>query len=268
MQTFVADQMGREVFFNIPPRRIVSLVPSQTELLNYLGLDEEVVGITKFCIHPGSWLKTKTKVGGTKNFSLEKIIQLNPDLVIGNKEENILEGISILEKKVPVWMSDISNLSEALWMIRTIGNITCQSEKANELATKIEAEASVLSKSEKKFRVLYLIWQNPFMAAGHQTFINDLLTNVCGFENALPPELTRYPQLSENDMKTCRPDLVLLSSEPYPFKQKHIPAIQMILPHTRILPVNGEMFSWYGSRLLLAIPFFHQLIADINSDYN
>lgn len=265
MQTVFTDQMGREVSIGCPPRRIVSLVPSQTELLYDLGLDTEIVGITKFCIHPHHWFRNKVRVGGTKNFSIEKIMQLQPDLVIGNKEENTREGIEILEKNVPLWMSDVNNLSDALFMIQTVGKITHKTHEAARLAEKIQMGVVALPKPSGTLRVLYLIWQTPLMAAGHQTFINDMLTNVCGFTNALPPSLTRYPELTASFLQTCQPDVVFLSSEPYPFKQNHVSAIQELVPNSLVVLVNGEMFSWYGSRLLQSVTYFQQLIADMNA---
>lgn len=264
--TIFFDQMNRKVVLPVyPPRRIVSLVPSQTELLYYLGLHEEVVGITKFCIHPPEWFQTKTRVGGTKNFSVNKILQLKPHLVIGNKEENTQEGIIMLEKQAPVWMSNITQLSDALQMITAIGNLTQTPLAAQKLAQKITTAFSLIEKPVKPLRVVYLIWQNPFMAAGYHTFIHAILTQVCGFFNALPPKAERYPALTYEELQTLQPDMVFLSSEPYPFKQKHAAAIQQLLPNAFVTLVDGEMFSWYGSRLLLTATYFKQLLAEVNA---
>src|SRR5438105_265149 len=118
------DQLGNQLHIDQHPRRIVSLVPSQTELLFDLGLQEEVIGITKFCVHPYHWHQTKTRVGGTKDIKLEVIDQLKPDLVIANKEENTREQITSLQSLYPVWISDVNTLQDALEMIRSIGEIT------------------------------------------------------------------------------------------------------------------------------------------------
>ena len=137
MYEFV-DQLDRKISLASLPKRIVSLVPSQTELLYDLGLRDEVAGITKFCIHPQEWFKTKPRVGGTKKIDIEKIKQLDPDLVIGNKEENDQSQVEELMKHYPVWMSDIKNLEDALEMIEHIGDLTGKSGNAVQLRNKIE----------------------------------------------------------------------------------------------------------------------------------
>src|SRR5258706_7655314 len=132
------DQLGRLVEFSFPPQRIISLVPSQTELLFDLGLADRVVGITKFCVHPNEWFKTKTKVGGTKKFQFDVINALQPDLIIGNKEENYEEGITQLAGKYPVWMSDIANWESAMGMIKSVGELANESVKADLLVDEIQ----------------------------------------------------------------------------------------------------------------------------------
>ena len=251
MKTFT-DQIGNIISLaQCPPKRIISLVPSQTELLFDLGLDDSIVGITKFCIHPKDKTKNKIKVGGTKNFHIKKIVSLKPDLIIGNKEENDRERIEHLQTLFPVWMSDVYNLEDALDMIKKMGKIVLRSAKANEIAKTIQAEFFVLPKING-IKVAYLIWRKPYMLAGEQTFIGDVL-NRCGFYNISCNlnEGERYPVITADELKKHQPQVVLLSSEPYPFKQKHIKDIQTLVPKAKIMLVNGEMFSWYGSRLLL-----------------
>lgn len=253
------DQMLQEVILNAPPRRIISLVPSQTELLFDLGLDEEVVGITKFCIHPESWFRKKTRIGGTKQFDFGKIETLQPDLIIGNKEENEEQQIRRLQKQYPVWMSDIKDLSGALEMIRSIGDLTNRSERASEICTSIangfdELRTSLATVRSRK--VAYLIWKDPYMAAGADTFIDAMLRNL-QLENIF--RQGRYPETTLTELQHLQPELMLLSSEPYPFKQKHLDEIQSALPDTRVLLVDGEMFSWYGSRLLKSPQYFREL---------
>lgn len=259
MHGVFTDQMNRQVLIAQPLQRIVSLVPSKTELLYDLGLNEEVVGITKFCIHPPQWFRSKTRVGGTKNFSVQKIVALNPQLVIGNKEENTRLGIEELEKILPVWMSDVQNLPDALAMIQQIGQLCGKTDVALQMTQQIQRLFEQIPKAHGQ-RVLYLIWRNPYMAAGHQTFINAMLTDVCGFTNVLPPEAGRYPQVDVSLLRELQPNVVMLSSEPYPFTSKHIAEIKEILPKATVLPVNGEFFSWYGSRLLQAGSYFTTVI--------
>jgi ABC-type Fe3+-hydroxamate transport system substrate-binding protein len=222
-------------------------VPSQTELLADLGLGDRVVGITKFCIHPEEWRKTKAIVGGTKNFDFDMIRSLNPDLIIGNKEENYQEGIEELQKHFPVWMSDIVTIDDACQMILSIGDITDASEKASALIERIKNEFKSVVRLEPQ-STLYLIWKNPWMGAASGTFIDEML-KLSGLRNCLKSK-TRYPELTSDEIGQLNPELILLSSEPYPFKEKHMEELQMLCPTSKILLVDGEMFSWYGSRLL------------------
>ena len=143
MPVFI-DQTGRSISLADTPQRIISLVPSQTELLFDLGLDKEVTGITKFCIHPKEWLRTKTRVGGTKQLKMDIIHQLQPDLIIANKEENVKEQIEELQQHYPVWISDVNNLNHAHEMIQQIGSITNKQQQANKINSNIRENFSQL----------------------------------------------------------------------------------------------------------------------------
>ncbi|SHN44475.1 ABC transporter substrate-binding protein [Chitinophaga sp. CF418] len=253
------DQLGREVSIPYPPRRIISLVPSQTELLYDLGLDEEVIGITKFCIHPAEWFRHKTRIGGTKQLHLEQIVALQPDLVIANKEENTAEQVQYLMQHVPVWVSDIHCLNDAQDMIRSIGNMTGKSEHAGRIADNISLGFRHMEETMQgrtPLRTAYFIWREPWMVAGGDTFIHTML-NYCRFEN-LFTGTPRYPVIDLGQLKSSDCQLVLLSSEPYPFKEKHIAELQGLLPGVRIELVDGEMFSWYGSRLEKAAVYLRE----------
>jgi ABC-type Fe3+-hydroxamate transport system substrate-binding protein len=252
MRRFV-DQMGREVLLKDVPLRIVSLVPSQTELLFELGLDLEVVGITKFCIHPQSWHKSKKRVGGTKKVSIASVKNLNPDLIIANKEENTAEDIRNLEKIAPVWISDIKSFSDALEMIKQIGNIINKSKEATNLLTAIRNAFESASAIGKGKTVLYFIWKQPYMCAGKGTFIDAMLSEI-GLQNAI--SLKRYPSIELPSQSIYSPDMVLLSSEPYPFKEKDVLEMSTYFPNSKVMVVDGEMFSWYGSRMLYAVNYF------------
>jgi len=226
------DQSGKIISLTAAPSRIVSLVPSQTELLYDLGLEAAVAGITKFCIHPPQWFKNKKRIGGTKSVHIEQVKALEPDLIIANKEENVKEQVDELAKDFPVWTSDISNLEQALQMISAIGDITHTSIKAQALIAAINNRFAQLTIQKTNTRTAYLIWQHPYMSIGGDTFIHDMLTR-CGFENI--------------------------------FKKEHLTELQKQLPSTKILLADGEMFSWYGSRLLLAPAYFESLreMADV-----
>lgn len=251
----MTDQMGRCVLVPKQPKRIISLVPSQTELLYDLGLRDELVGLTKFCIHPKGLKKEKTIVGGTKTYKLDVIRSLKPDLIIGNKEENDQQAIEVLADNYPVWMSDIADLSDAKEMITQIGGLVDKQKEAQVYLSQIEAAFNQLSPNRNE-RVVYLIWHEPTMSAGTETFIADML-RYCGFKNLIVK--ARYPELSQKELKELAPDRLLLSSEPFPFKEKHIKYYQQLLPNTKVQLVDGEMFSWYGSRLLKATSYFKTL---------
>jgi ABC-type Fe3+-hydroxamate transport system substrate-binding protein len=256
---FFIDQMNRRIEISKRPQRIISLVPSQTELLVDLGLEDRLVGLTKFCVHPKGLKKQKSIIGGTKNFHFDKIEALQPDLVIGNKEENYQEGIDRLSEKYPVWMSDIYDLEGAFNMMQGIGEITGTSEEADTLVQKIRQNMNI---TQPKFgSALYLIWKDPLMVAGRNTFVDDMLQRA-GFENLIINQ--RYPELTMDEVRRLDPDYLLLSSEPFPFKQKHIYEFGELLPDTKILLVDGEMFSWYGSRLLYSTAYLKKLQTSFN----
>lgn len=254
------DQIGHTINIESPPQRIVSLVPSQTELLAYLGLDKEVSGITKFCIHPDDWFRTKTRVGGTKNMNFSKIDAINPDLIICNKEENKESEVRQLMRKYPVWTSDIHNLDDAMNMINSIGVITDKAAAAKELTVRIRENFDEFCKSKPNpVRVVYLIWKDPYMAAGKDTFI-DFILSTCSFINVCNEAMGRYPELTEEKIKALNPQMIMLSSEPFPFKEKHMEEFKTHFPGSLAVLVDGEYFSWYGSRLLNAPQYLKSLI--------
>lgn len=255
------DQTGYEVNHNFPPSRIISLVPSQTELLYELGLEKEVVGITKFCIHPEQWFRSKTRIGGTKSIDLEKIIELQPDLVIANKEENVREQVEAIRELIPVWTSDISDLDTALDMILGIGELVGKREEARLLIHETRNQFVQLRPAAHSLKTVYLIWKKPYITVGNDTFIFDMLLR-CGFD-PIWPEYERYPEISMDALIAAAPDLVLLSSEPYPFKQKDLDELQQILPASAIRLVDGEYFSWYGSRMRKSPDYFQELIDEL-----
>lgn len=250
--------MNRTIALEKVPKRIVSIVPSQTELLFDLGLNEEVIGITKFCVHPQTWFRSKERVGGTKKLNIEKIRSLKPDLIIGNKEENSKEDIEKLEKIAPVWMSDIFDLKDAFEMISSIGHIVDKEKEALVLISQIEKNFENLEKFVDPKSVLYFIWKDPYLLAGKQTFIDDMIKRL-GCENLCSE--SRYPELKKEGK--LNPDFVFLSSEPYPFSEKHFPELKNIFPNSKIMIVDGEMFSWYGSRLKYAADYFKRLSAEL-----
>ncbi|MBS1733554.1 MAG: ABC transporter substrate-binding protein [Bacteroidetes bacterium] len=247
------------------PKRIISLVPSQTELLHYLSLETETIGITKFCIHPDTWFRNKTRVGGTKNVNIEKVKELRPDLIIANKEENVKEQMDILAQQFPTWVTDVNCLEDSFAMINDIGRLTGKEMQAVDLVDKCRKSFNLLYKeniSKNVLSAIYIIWKNPIMTIGGDTFISSMLEKA-GFRNSFK-NLNRYPEITIEDINNSGCELVFLSSEPYPFSQKHIDEFSSQLPGKKIILVDGEMFSWYGSRLLAAPSYFQKLYADIN----
>lgn len=250
------DQMGYSVSLPATPKHIVSLVPSITEMLYFFGCGLQIVGQTVFCIHPSSEFKKAVKVGGTKRLNIHKIRSLNPDLIIGSKEENTRESIETLQKEFPVWMSDIQDLDDAIRMIQTLGSMLGKEQVANTLATDIHLLFQNPLQAKKS--CLYLIWREPFMAVGANTFIQDLLSRF-GWQNVCK-DYSRYPVLSVQEIQLLAPSYIFLSSEPYPFKQKHVEELKIAVPNAQIVFVDGELFSWYGCRLVLAAPYFRHLV--------
>jgi ABC-type Fe3+-hydroxamate transport system substrate-binding protein len=241
-----------------PARRIVSLVPSLTELLAHLALEEETVGITKFCVHPHHWFKNKDRMGGTKDVRLNRTLDAQPDLVIASKEENVKEQVELIAQHAPVLLTDIADLQGALEAIEYIGGLCNRRVKAAEMVVEISRrfEALALQVPANK-TAAYLIWKDPYMAAGGDTYINSMM-QYAGFTNVFAA-CSRYPETDLDELAALAPALVLLSSEPYPFGQKHLAELSAHLPHSQIRLVDGEMFSWYGSRLLLAPAYFSSL---------
>lgn len=240
--------MGRTVELPKSPQRIISLVPSLTELLYDLDLNDRVIGITKFCIKPDSWFRSKTRIGGTKAVNFEKIKALNPDLIIANKEENTKEEIEALSKDYNVWISDINSYQEALIAIQEIAELCNRTKEGNYIIQQIENKRKTYTTpSNLNKKVLYLIWKNPYMAVGTDSYINNIL-DLLGYQNCFLKE--RYQTITIEQIKALKPDAIFLSSEPYPFKTKDIEELKKQFPNTECKLVDGELFSWYGSRLL------------------
>lgn len=252
------DQTKRQIEIGSTPLRIISTVPSQTELLYDLGLEEQVVGITAYCVHPKHWLSEKQVIGGTKNLKIDLIRSLKPDLIIGNKEENIKEQIEELAIDIPVWLSDIVTVDDALEMISEVGKITNTSDKSEALVAEIQIERSKLSKPTTPKKAAYFIWNEPMMVAGTDTFINAMMEEA-GLENAFTHREERYPQITKEELKAVNPDLIILSSEPYRFTTRHLHDFATLCPQAKVKIMDGEMFSWYGSRMKKAFGYLKVL---------
>ncbi len=237
------DHIGRAVEVE-KPKTAVSLVPSITELLIDLGVD--VIGRTKFCIHPKQTVDDIPIIGGTKNFHFNKILKLNPDIIIGNKEENYEKGIKTLEESFATWISDIITISDALKLVEDLGVIFDKQNLSHLLKQKLEQKYAQL-KDTLSGSALYLIWKDPLIAVGKETYIDSFL-NLIGYENVI--NRTRYPSISPEEIRDLNPAQILLSSEPYPFKEKDLNFFERTFPRSQVKLVEGELYSWYGTRLL------------------
>lgn len=257
----VFDHLGRPVAVPFSPQRIVSLCPSLTETIVALGAGERVVGRTQFCIHPADVLANVMRVGGTKRVKDDVIASLAPDLIIAEKEENPKEIVERLAESYPVYVTDVETYEDALHMIRDLGEIIGAYEEAMQLIREIEAGFAKLTQVES-VRAAYFIWQNPYMVAGDHTYIHSLLTR-CGFTNVFAGAEGRYPVVTEEDIRAAAPDYLFLSSEPFPFVERHQGELAMRFPDSKIVLVDGEMFSWYGSRMIEAADYLRELVKDV-----
>lgn len=256
------DDLGRELTLpSWPPQRVVSLCPSQTETLIELGVP--VVGRTKFCIHPQPAVDSLPTVGGTKQVRDDAIQALRPDLIIAEKEEQTRDTVERLSEHYPVYVTDIRGLADVERSLRELGRLTGCETAADVLASQIDSLFQQLPRLQTPVRVAYLIWRKPYMAAGADTFINALLERL-GFTNVFAEAAKgRYPALEADELQAAQPDVLLLSSEPYPFTEKHLAEFQRLLPASKTMLINGESFSWYGSRLLARKSDFQDLLQSL-----
>tara|TARA_R110001592_G_scaffold303944_2_gene576232 strand:+ start:50 stop:832 length:783 start_codon:yes stop_codon:yes gene_type:complete len=254
------DQLKREIQLNKIPKRIISLVPSQTELLVDLGLESSIVGVTKFCVHPKHLRMSKAVVGGTKQINIEKIEALRPDIILCNKEENTKEIIESLKEIAAIHVSDIYNLEDCFELINMYGEIFNIERTTSTLVSNIQLEREAFQlqfQNRDKLKVAYFIWKKPWMVAASDNFIDVMITEA-GFVNVYKEE-KRYPEIDLNNPKLKEADLIFLSSEPFPFKEEHVLELQSKFPEKTIKIVDGELFSWYGSRLLKSYTYFQTL---------
>ena len=257
------DQLGQSILLNKHPEKIISLVPSITYMLFALGLDNEVTGITRFCKLPVHWKKQKTIIGGTKDIKFDRIAGLKPDIIFANKEENTKEIVSELQKIAPVYVSDVKDLNDNYRLITDLGKIFNRKDQAQKLNQDILAAQSAYKHFYKPLKkVAYLIWKAPWMTVGGDTFINHML-QLAGFDNIFADKF-RYPEVDMQQLQALEPEVILLSSEPYPFKEKEQKYLKTLFPKTCILLVEGEPFTWFGAYPLQAFSYFKFLQKQID----
>ncbi|WP_294201832.1 ABC transporter substrate-binding protein [uncultured Chryseobacterium sp.] len=242
--------------------KIVSLVPSITEALFDLGLTEqEIVGRTKFCIHPADRVKNVSVIGGTKNINIDKIKALQPDLILANKEENVKEQVEALMDDFKVIVTNVENIEDNYYLLKNLGKLFHKEDKAQLFNLKIY-EVLTKAKIHTRIKTAYLIWNNPYMTIGSDTFIHKILEET-GFENIFGHR-KRYPEITTEDLAAA--DLIMLSSEPFPFKEKHIEELKTVYPDKKIMIVDGEAFSWYGTHIAKCGDYFNDLIQEVNAE--
>lgn len=267
MSNWINDQLGRQVQVTKTPQRIVSLVPSITQTVADLAGINKLVGVTRFCTHPDKIRDLKTVIGGTKNPNIEKIDLLSPDLIIANKEENNLHDVEQMAEKYPVFVSNIQHPYSAIDLIEKLGFLFGVEKRARNYITIIEEKMAKLKKIrlEKSPRVLYLIWRKPYMSVGKDTYIHSIL-ELCGLKNVME-QGNRYPTLDLNTINRHEPDIVLLSSEPYPFKKQHQNELEKVIhaAGVKILLVDGQPFSWYGTGMTKYLEFLEAWIKDLSA---
>ncbi len=241
--------------------RIVSLCPSITETLIDFGLQDRLVGVTRFCIHPAAVVQSIPKVGGTKNPDHAAIDAARPDLVFVNAEENRKEDYEILAQKFRVHVSMPKSVADVPADLRRFGELVGASEIAEQRARELESaltELGVLQKSKRRFSYAYLIWKKPWMVVGADTYVSDLFARAGG-DNVYAGAADRYPTTTIEELAAKDPELVLLPDEPYPFDASHQNELAPVL-RGRIERVSGDDCCWHGVRSIRGVQVMMDLL--------
>ncbi len=259
----VTDDRGRVLDLAQPPRRVVSLVPSSTETLVHLVGRERVVGVTRFCTHPDPWVRAQPKVGGTKDVALDRVLALAPDLVVANAEENTASIVDELDPHVPVYVAFPRSVDDAVDDLARLGQLLGADAQAAAWVAEIRAARAALAGVKRPFTYAYLIWRGPWMSLNDDTFIAAMLAQAGG-TNALGAHGDRYPTLTAQDLVDADPDVVLLSSEPFPFRSSHA---QELVAETgwdadRVRFVDGELCSWHGVRIAAGLHWLRECLVE------
>lgn len=248
-------------------RRIVCLVPSLSEALFALGLGDRVVGVTDWCIHPADAVAGLPKLGGTKNPDVQRILDLSPDLVIANREENTRRDVERMQRAgLRVWVTDPRSVRGGVLLLRELAELGAEPERVSRVIDPIEAALRrAESRAAPRSRVFCPIWKRPWMAVGSDTYADDLL-RVCGAENVFADRPgRRYPIVEEAEIVAAAPEVVLLPDEPYAFGPTDVRELARLpIPAAqagRIHCVDGTLVSWYGPRIGRAIETLAPLLA-------
>ena len=261
----MVDATGAAVVLPGPPQRIVSLVPSITEILFTLGVGPAVAGCTVYCTQPPDGVATTTRVGGEKNPKLELIRDLGADLVIANIEENLPEHVATLRSwGIPVYVTYPRTVPDGIRLLAELGAVTGAAERGAALARELDAllaDVEGASRGRRPVRVFYPIWRHPYMTIGADTYAHDMLAR-CGGVSVFADRASRYPTVTLDEMASAAPEVILLPDEPYRFRRVHVadfepypdvPAVR----DGRIHLMDGKLLTWYGPRIgeaLRAVP--------------
>lgn len=257
----MTDDMGLPVVLASPPRRIVSLVPSLTETVCLLGAAEKLVGITDYCTEPSHLLAGKSRVGGTKNPSIDKIVSLSPDLVLANAEENKKEHVELLRRRTQVFVTFPRTVIQAIRTYRDLALMTEAPHRGKEFAASCRSILSGAEHDRRRFRALCFVWKEPWTLAGRDTYLSDLLSAM-GFDNVCRKG-ERYPRVSLEEAAAFRPELILLPEEPYPFTEEEAGEVSAAMEtggaEVRTLVVDGKALCWFGARTLMGLRYLRDL---------
>ncbi len=263
----VSDALERPIVLERPPRRIISLVPSITEALFAFGLGDRIVGLTRFCVEPREAAAGKTKVGGTKNPDLARIMALEPDLVVANAEENRRQDIERLAAAgIAVFVTYPRTVRQAIGMMRDLAQLTGAEDAAQPLIGAAEAElarAAGANRARGALRVFCPIWR-PWMTIGPDTYMHDFIA-ACGGANVFAGSDERYPATDLDEVARLAPDVILLPDEPYRFSARHVPEIKTYreipaVRDDRIYLVEGKHLCWYGPRIAASLRFIQSIL--------
>ncbi len=245
--------------------RIVSLCPSLTELVFDLGRGDDLVGVTKFCVHPADKVGAVEQVGGTKNPKIDRIVELAPDLVLLNREENRIEDADALAAAgLACHASMPRTIEETAEMVRSIATAIEREREGEAIAraiTERSARVRAAAQNARAVKWSYLIWREPWMTVNAETFVQALLAQAGG-ENVFASHPERYPTIEIADLVRADPDIVFLSTEPFPFEEKHVTELAQLTGFSpeRFRIVDGEYLSWHGSRTPDGIDYAARLI--------
>lgn len=258
----VKDQLGREHRFEQVPTRIVSLVPAVTETLFDLGLEDELVGITSACMHPYHLRVTKENVGEPQAIEVEQLKLLLPDIIIASPRENSLETIERLRAVSTVWLVDVRTMEQNIQLIELLGQLFNKRTEARKWVDKIhfgQRDLMDFVRDKSSFKVAYFVGKDPFVVAGEGTLTQELLA-LNKFENVYATRVEPYPEVEIRKIRIQGdPELVFLPSLPYAFQEEDAFEIGRFTHHGKTIFVEGEMFSWYGTRIAKAFDYFKQI---------